>query len=140
VIQALKPRIEDWLLRPRAPESGLIALTQQRIFILPTRYGVGFVLVLVIMLTGSVNYSLSLGFILTFLLGSMGIVSIVHAYRNLADLRVSIARAEPVFAGETAHFPVHLQNPSRQGRFSVGLARAGEERRRRQAEAKKGDR
>lgn len=125
--QALKPLIDDWLLRPKGPERGPIALSQQRIFILPTRYGVGFVLVLMVMLTGSVNYSLSLGFLLTFLLGSMAIVSILHAYRNLADLRVSVARAEPVFAGEIACFPVHLENPSRQGRFSVGLAREGEE-------------
>lgn len=127
MIQALKPLIDDWLLRPQAPESGPVALTQQRILILPTRYGIGFLLVLVVMLTGSVNYSLSLGFLLTFLIGSMAMVSIVHTYRNLADLRVSIARAEPVFAGEIARFPVHMHNPSRQGRFSVGLARAGEE-------------
>jgi len=123
LIQALKPFIDDWLLRPKGPESGPVALTQQRIFILPTRYGFGFAVVLMVMLMGSVNYALSLGFVLTFLLGSMAIVSILHAYRNLAELRVSLARAEPVFAGETARFPLHLENPSRQGRFSVGLAR-----------------
>jgi uncharacterized protein (DUF58 family) len=79
------------------------------------------------MLAGSVSYGLSLGFVLTFLLGSVAIVSILHAYRNLAELRVSVARAEPVFAGETACFPVYLENASRQARFSVGLARAREE-------------
>jgi uncharacterized protein (DUF58 family) len=79
------------------------------------------------MLAGSASYALSLGFVLTFLLGSMAIVSIVHAYRNLAELRVTLARAEPVFAGGTACFPVHLENPSRQARFSVGLARGRRE-------------
>jgi uncharacterized protein (DUF58 family) len=127
LFQRLRPRIDDWLLRPRTPEGGPVALTQQRILILPTRYGIGFALVLVVMLMGSVNYALSLGFVLTFLLGSMAMVSIVHAYRNIADLQVSIARAEPVFAGEIARFPVHLHNRSLHARFSIGLARAGEE-------------
>ena len=104
-----------------------MTLTQRRIFILPTKYGFGLAPVLLVMLAGSVSYGLSLGFVLTFLLGSVAIVSILHAYRNLAELRVALARAEPVFAGETACFPVHLENPSRQARFSVGLARQREE-------------
>ncbi len=127
MIQVLKGFIGDQLFRPYGAESGPITLTQRRIFILPTRYGFGFLAMLAVMLMGSVNYALSLGFVLTFLLGSMALVSILHAFRNLAELRVSIARAEPVFAGETAHFPLHLQNPSRQGRFAVGVARQSQE-------------
>jgi uncharacterized protein (DUF58 family) len=123
----IKPWIEDWLVRPGRPHSGPLTLTQRRIFILPTKHGFGFAPVLLVMLAGSVSYGLSLGFVLTFLLGSVAIVSILHAYRNLAELRVALARAEPVFAGETVRFPVHLENPSRQARFSVGLARLGEE-------------
>ena len=127
MIHILKPFIEDWLARPGHAQAGPLTLTQRRIFILPTKYGFGFAPVLLVMLAGSVSYGLSLGFVLTFLLGSVAIVSILHAYRNLAELRVAIARAEPVFAGATARFPVHLENPSRQARFSVGLARQGDE-------------
>lgn len=127
MIQGLKRFIDDWLLNRQEPEAGAVTLTQRRIFILPTRYGIGFLGMLAVMLVGSVNYGLSLGFVLTFLLGSMAIVSMLHAYRNLAELRVSLARAEPVFAGETARFPLYLENPSRQERFSVGLARRHEE-------------
>lgn len=127
MIEIVKPFIEDWLARSRRPQAAPLTLTQRRIFILPTKYGFAFAPVLLVMLAGSVSYGLSLGFVLTFLLGSVAIVSILHAYRNLAELRVSLARAEPVFAGDTARFPVHLDNPSRQSRFSVGLARQREE-------------
>jgi uncharacterized protein (DUF58 family) len=127
LIRTVKPFIEDWLTRSGRPQSGPLTLTQRRIFILPTKYGFGFAAVLLVMLAGSVSYGLSLGFVLTFLLGSVAIVSTLHAYRNLAELRVALARAEPVFAGETARFPVHLENPSRQARFSVGLANHREE-------------
>jgi uncharacterized protein (DUF58 family) len=127
LIHIVKPLIEDWLAGPGRPQPGPLTLTPRRIFILPTKYGFGFAPVLLVMLAGSVSYGLSLGFVLTFLLGSVAIVSILHAYRNLAELRVTLARAEPVFAGETVCFPVHLENPSRQARFSVGLAREREE-------------
>lgn len=127
MIDFVKPFIEDRLARPGRAQSPPLALTQRRIFILPTRYGLAFIPVLLVMLAGSVSYGLSLGFVLTFLLGSVAIVSALHAYRNLAELRVSLARAEPVFAGETACFPLHIENPSRQPRFSIGLARRQDE-------------
>lgn len=126
MIDIVKPFIEDWLARLGRAQAAPLSLTRRRIFILPTRYGFAFVPVLLVMLAGSVSYGLSLGFVLTFLLGSVAIVSVLHAYRNLAELRVSLARAEPVFAGDTACFPVHIENPSRQPRFSIGLARQRE--------------
>ena len=89
LIDIVKPFIEDWLARPGRPQAGPLTLTQRRIFILPTKYGFGFAPVLLVMLAGSVSYGLSLGFVLTFLLGSVAIVSILHAYRNLAELRVA---------------------------------------------------
>ena len=39
-----------------------------------------------LMLTGSMNYSLSLGFMLTFLLAALGVNSILYTFRNLARL------------------------------------------------------
>ena len=69
-----------------------------------------FAATLLIMLVGSINYVLSLGFMLTFLLGGMAIAGMVHTVRNLARLVVVPGRAEPVFAGETAQFRLFLEN------------------------------
>lgn len=96
---------------------------QRRIFILPTRSGVLFAFVLVLMLTGCVNYTLSLGFILTFLLTSLGISSILHTFRNLAGLHITAARTAPVFAGDIAHFRLCLHNPTRAERYALALTR-----------------
>ncbi|MCG6873598.1 MAG: DUF58 domain-containing protein [Betaproteobacteria bacterium] len=92
------------------PEPGAIFLAQRRVYILPTRHGVTFGVALLLMLIGSINYGLSLGYVLTFLLAGMGLVSMVHTYRNLAHLYVSAGRVEPVFAGEMALFPIHIEN------------------------------
>ncbi len=118
---ALKNRLYGWLFRPRGAETGPIVLVQRRVFILPTRQGMTFAAVLLLMLTGSVNYNLSLGYVLTFLLGAMGINAMLHTFRNLARLRLSAGRVQPVFAGDTAHFAIYLDNAGAADRYSIGL-------------------
>lgn len=115
-------RLSDWLFNRRGREPAPVRLTQRRIFLLPTRHGLFFALVLLVMLGGSINYALSLGFVLTFLLASMAVVSIVHAFRNLAGLEVSVAPAGRAFAGETMRFDATFVNPRRLPRYSVGIA------------------
>ena len=121
---ALKNRLYDWLSGPRAPES-VIVLVQRRVYILPTRQGLMFAAVLLVMLTGSINYTLGLGFVLTFLLFALAMNAMIHTFRNLANLRVTGGRARPVFAGDTAHFLVHLDNSSDTERYAIGLTRDG---------------
>lgn len=102
----------QWLRRRHAPEPGTIVLGQRRIYILPTRQGLGFVLALLVMLIGAINYNLSLGYLLVFLLGGMGLVCILHTFRNLAQLQVSAGTVPAVFAGDTALFELRLDNRS----------------------------
>ena len=103
----------------RGPEHGPIRLSQRRVYVLPTGYGIAFAGSLLLMLIGSINYSLGLGYVLTFALAGMGLVSMLHTYRNLAYLTVRAGRAEPVFAGEDAAFEVLLDNSSGFDRFAV---------------------
>jgi len=119
----LRQRISDWIFRGRFPEKAPIVLNQRRIFILPTRTGYFFAFVLMLLLIASINYNLSLGFLLTFLLAGVGGVSMLHTFRNLARLTISPGKVEPVFAGETAHFHLVLGNPG-VPRFAVGIKHA----------------
>jgi uncharacterized protein (DUF58 family) len=104
------------------PEAGPVFLSQRRVYILPTRHGVTFALALLLMLIGSINYGLSLGYVLTFLLAGMGLVSLLHTYRNLAHLYASAGRIEPVFAGSVALFPLHLENRHNYERVAIWLS------------------
>ncbi len=125
MLQSLKTGALRWLFQWRGPESGNIVLVQRRVFILPTRHGLLFVLVIILMLTGSVNYDLSLGFILAFLLGAAGIQSMLLTFRNLAHLRLSGGRVQPVFAGEQAQFTLHIANDTRADRYAIGVTGDG---------------
>jgi len=119
----LRQRIADWIFRAKFPESAPVMLIQRRIFILPSRTGYFFAFVLLLLLLTSINYTLSLGFLLTFLLGGMVSISMLHTFRNLARLSISPGMVDPVFAGETAQFALVLSNPS-MTRFAVGVKRA----------------
>jgi len=94
-------------------------LTQRRVYILPTKQGLAFALLLFIMLLGSINYNNSLGYFLTFLLASLSVVTIFHTYNNLLKLSFGPAICKPVFAGEEAHFIIQVNNLNQQTRFSI---------------------
>jgi uncharacterized protein (DUF58 family) len=118
---ALRDHIADWLLRRRAPDTPPVRLTQGRIYILPSSGGLLLGMTLLLMLMGCINYNLGLGYILTFLLAGMAIVSMLHTFRNLAHLEFRPGRADPVFAGEEAVFPMLLDNPTALPRMAVAL-------------------
>lgn len=107
---ALRRVLERWLLRRGHPESRPIELTHRRIYVLPSGSGLVFAAALLVMLIASINYSLSLGYGLVFVLAGAGLASIFHAYRNLLGIRIRPGRCEPVFAGEAATFCIVLDN------------------------------
>jgi len=68
-----------------------MVLGTRQIYILPTRHGLLFTLVLVALALAAINYSNALAYLLTFLLASMAVVSLLHTQRNLLKLHVSVA-------------------------------------------------
>jgi uncharacterized protein (DUF58 family) len=124
VLASLTQKFRSWLFRPKI-EHGTITLTQRRIFIIPTRQGFTLGFVLILMLLGDINYNLSLGYVLTFLLTMMAVMSMLHAFRNLAHLQIRAGRTEAVFSGETARFMLHFSNRSKLPRYQLGLVQTG---------------
>lgn len=117
---SFRQRFRNWAFR-RTTESGTVVLNQRRIYILPTRQGLGFAGVLVLMLLGDINYGLSLGYALTFLLTAASGMSMLHTFRNMASIEIRAGRNLPVFAGETAHFQFHFDNPTQFARYRLYL-------------------
>ena len=116
-----------WLFRLYGPEAAPIVLTQRRVYVLPTGAGLTYAAALGLMLIGAINYNLSLGYALIFLLVGLGLAALLHTFRNLVQIEISPGRAEPVFAGDLAHFGLQLLNRRKQGRFAVCLNLAGGE-------------
>lgn len=120
MFSTLKQKFRTFLFRPKI-EGGTVTLTQRRIFILPTRQGLLFALVLLVMLLGDINYNLSLGYILTFLLTTTAMLTMLYAFRTLAQLHVHAGRVDAVFAGDAAEFSFHFHNASSLPRYALVL-------------------
>lgn len=108
--------------RGEDPVAGPITLDQRRIFILPTRRGLAFVLLIALLLLIAFVYNNNLAYFLGFLLASVFFVTILHSYKSLAGLVVQAGYNPPVFAGEMAGFCFHIENPDLQSRFALELA------------------
>lgn len=111
---------EHWR-RAKPQKADIITLGRSRIFIFPTRYGLMFALLLLVMLIGSLNYNSELGLTFTFLLASVGLVSILHTYRNMAHLTLRAGKVMPVYVGEEAVFSVLADNQTKTARLAITL-------------------
>ncbi len=98
-------------LRGLGPAAGPHRTRAGNVYILPTRSGFGFLVVLALMLTGAINYGNGLAFAFTFLLASVAVTGIVHTWRNLHGLTIRVQPAAPVFAGRTPQLAVIIDNP-----------------------------
>ncbi len=125
--QAIRNSLDKWLFLLRGAEHGEIYLNQRRVFIIPSRPGLAFGLMLAVLFIGSVNYSLSLGFALTFLIAGCAIIDMHLAFRNLAHLHLAAGRVQPVFAGEEARFELHLINRTARARYAIWLEFTGKD-------------
>jgi len=98
----------------------------ERFQLRPTGHGLIFMLILIAMTAGALNYNNNMAFILSFLLGGIAGVSIVRTYQNLTGLLILDATVRPVFAGQSAVFELQVQA---QGppRFAVSFRFAGSE-------------
>lgn len=98
-----------------------LTIEHQRIYILPTRRGWAFLAVLLLMLLASINYALSLGYALSFLLTGLFAASLLHTYRNLAGLVIERVQATDAFAGETARFTLSVGPSTVRSRHDIRI-------------------
>lgn len=114
-------RAQAWIRRRQGPDRDPIELGRQRIYILPTGYGLAYATMVFSMLLGGMNYNNNLGLGLTFVLVSLGLVTMHHCHGTLAGLRVRLLEAEPAFVGQDVRYRLLLENPSRVPRPALEL-------------------
>jgi uncharacterized protein (DUF58 family) len=122
VAHPLTLRIAGWIAGRHGPEAGDVTLDRRRVYILPTTPGLAFGVAVLLLLVGSINYSLQLGYLLTFLVTSMAIVGMHSTHANLVHIVLRGVRVEPVFAGDVAVFEITATNPSTVDRFALRFA------------------
>ena len=104
-------RLREWLerfQRPRAPEPLPVRVDRRRIYVLPTRFGLFYTLLVLAMVLGALNYNNNPALLLALLLGAAGLASLIAAHLQLSGLQVDALSAEPVPAGAALGLRVAL--------------------------------
>ncbi len=121
LISPLRRRFDRWIAERHPRSRNRIVLDQRHLYILPTRFGYLFAMMLVALLLASINYQNSMAYVMTFTLTAIGILSLWQTHRNLLGLQIEPERPPAVFAGEPLPLPLTLHNPGSQPRYAVGF-------------------
>jgi uncharacterized protein (DUF58 family) len=95
----IRHRIRSWALRRQGTDVLPLTMTGRRIYILPTRAGWIFAMLIVVMFVAGMNYGNGLALLFSFWLTAFALVAMVQTQRNLSGARLAAASAEPAFAG-----------------------------------------
>jgi len=96
-------------------------LGRRQVFILPTRFGLLAAAATVTMFLVALNYQNSLVFLLTFLLGALGVAAMIACHRQLRGLHAGPFTVPPVFAGDGPELRLTVTNPGRAPRLGLHL-------------------
>lgn len=87
-----------------------LVLQARRVYILPTKAGAGFGVLVFVMLLAGLNYTNSVALLLTFALVGYAILGIHETQRQLKGLRVVMAGPGDSFAGDTGRVELRFEN------------------------------
>ncbi len=116
-----RARGDRWIDARHRPAPGAVVLRRRRLYILPSVYGIGFMVLLLILFLWSANYSNSMGFGLTFLMVAVGLNVMWRCHANLEGLALECGQVEPTFVGAPAVLPVHVVDQAGLSRFGVAF-------------------
>ena len=104
----LRQRLTSWI-RPRRPEALPVAFDRRRVYVLPTRFGLFFAVLLLAMWVGALNYNNNPALMLCLLLAGAANTSLLAAHLQLTGLRIVAIAADPVPAGAPLDVRVHVR-------------------------------
>lgn len=109
-VLAMAERRLPALTRLKQTEALPIRLNRHRIYVLPTRFGVMFSAVLLVMMLGALNYNNNPALLLSCLLAAASYQSVFQAFRTLNRIELRAVHAAACFAGDALHLSLHLHN------------------------------
>ena len=112
------------LFRHAPADNEPVILRHRRIYILPTKRGLAFLATLGMALLTSLNYSLSLGFVATFMLAGLVAAALLHTFRNLSGIELRPLAAGETFAGAVMPFTLQLAGGATP-RYAISLSARG---------------
>ena len=120
--RALQRRFAGWA-RPRHPEMLPVRMDRHRIYVLPTRFGLFFGVLVVAMALGALNYNNNPALMLALLLAGAGFAALVATHLQLSGLEWHALDAEPATAGQVLALRLHARARDRREHAGIRLQR-----------------
>ena len=115
----LRRRAAAWARRRQGEDRLPITVTARRVYILPTRAGLAFALLLFVMLLAGLNYSNSIAMLITFLLAGFALIVMHLTHRNLVGVMARSVAPVDAFAGEHGLLLVTLESSGNVRRLAI---------------------
>lgn len=96
-------------------------LTQNRIYIVPTRHGIFLLLSLFAMLLACINYQLNLGYAVVFLIASIAIGAMARTHNTLKDLHITLGELTAQAANTPIKIPFVFSHTDQNPRLGITL-------------------
>lgn len=101
------------------------SIGRRQLYILPTRVGWYYLLVLIALFGIAVKFDNQAAFMMLFILVAVGQVAMVYTHNNVIGLTLEAHPSPTIFAGEPAIFPVVVKNTTNKARHAVWLVCGG---------------
>lgn len=92
----------------RSPRARQVVLQHRSIYVIPSKSAIGFLLATFLLWLLGTNYQNNLILACSFLLIGLFFVSVIHAFRNLSGVCISVNTTLPGFCGNSIDIPIEL--------------------------------
>ena len=117
----LRRFIDNWVESHNPSSRGGVLLHNRRLYILPTRFGYLFAMMLLFLFLAAINYQNSMAFVLTFMLTALAIVSLWYTHKNLLGITIQMQIPRPVYCGENCEFRFDVSHDNNSRRYAIGI-------------------
>ncbi len=123
----LRHRAAAWVRRRQGQDRLPVTITTRRVYILPTRGGFAFALLLFVMVLAGLNYGNNIAMLITFLLAGFALIAMHLTHRNLVGVTARGVAPVDAFAGEHGLLLLTLESGGNARRLGLDCEVAGSE-------------
>ncbi|GGA85135.1 hypothetical protein GCM10011369_28970 [Neiella marina] len=116
----LQQPIQRWIKR-KLPPAQQVELGLSNIMILPTRLGLGVLILIALLFMLAINYENSMVFAVCFTLIAIWLLALHWTFRSLAGLTLTFKSSRHVHAGDDLGFDIQVATVDQRGRYAVEL-------------------
>ena len=98
-----------------------LALSYRNIYILPSKRGLAFVALIILLLTIAAIYNNNLVYLLSFLLASIFFITILHTVKSMAGLNLKLGNSPAIFLGDSTKTVLWINNSTAIIRYSLQI-------------------